>query len=467
MNIIEVLRSQLDNDTVNQLADRVDENPQTTRSAMEGIFPVILGGLLSKVNSEGEASSIVNFLRSTEADSSLTSNPGSLLGSGPNAERLADTGSGFLSAIFGDKLSGIFSYISSAFGLKNSSASTLMSLAAPLVMSVLGRQLSTADGGFSASGLMNFLSGQAGNIMAAAPAGLAGALGLSGFSGLMGTTGERVTGPTVPVGSATAGPTTTPSYSEPRRDVNYEPERPAGGLPKWLMPLLLALLGAALLWYLLRGCDDRRTDGNETGAVDTTVTTDMEAMGDTVATATGDAVDDAATAVGEAASDAATAVGGAAASLGEFGKRMLPNRIELNIPANGVENKLIAFIEDKSRAVDKETWFSFDRLEFDTGKATLKPSSQEQLKNIAEILKAYPGVNIKLGGYTDNTGNADANKRLSQARAETTMNELVRMGIAASRLEAEGYGQDHPVADNATAEGRQRNRRIDIRVTKK
>lgn len=153
--------------------------------------------------------------------------------------------------------------------------------------------------------------------------------------------------------------------------------------------------------------------------------------------------------------------------LGKFFTKKLPGGFELNIPELGVENKLIAFIEDAKRPVDDKTWFTFDRLHFDTGKATLKPESQEQLKNIAEILKAYPNVTLKLGGYTDNTGDPQANVKLSQMRAETVMTELVRLGVAAGRLKAEGYGQEHPVADNSTEEGRAKNRRIDLRVTGK
>ena len=91
----------------------------------------------------------------------------------------------------------------------------------------------------------------------------------------------------------------------------------------------------------------------------------------------------------------------------------------------------------------------------------------EQLKNIAEILKAYPKVNLKIGGYTDNVGNPAANLTLSQKRAENTMQEIVKLGIDAKRLEAEGYGDKYPVADNSTEEGRQKNRRIDLRVTRK
>jgi outer membrane protein OmpA-like peptidoglycan-associated protein len=153
--------------------------------------------------------------------------------------------------------------------------------------------------------------------------------------------------------------------------------------------------------------------------------------------------------------------------LGKFMPTKLPNGIELNLPEFGVEKKLIAFIEDKSKPVDKTTWFSFDRLDFETGSATLKPTSAEQLKNIAEIMKAYPKVALKLGGYTDNTGKADANLKLSQKRAESTMQELVKSGADAKRLQAEGYGEKYPVADNSTEEGRAKNRRIDLRVTSK
>ena len=155
------------------------------------------------------------------------------------------------------------------------------------------------------------------------------------------------------------------------------------------------------------------------------------------------------------------------AALGKFFSKKLPNGIELNIPELGVENKLITFIEDTKRPVDDKTWFSFDRLTFETGKATLKPESQEQLKNIAEILKAYPKVTLKIGGYTDNTGDPQANLKLSQQRADTVMADLVKLGVNASRLKAEGYGKEHPVADNSTEEGRAKNRRIDMRVTSK
>lgn len=158
----------------------------------------------------------------------------------------------------------------------------------------------------------------------------------------------------------------------------------------------------------------------------------------------------------------------ATSTVGSPYQKTLSNGVALKgAISTGIESRLITFIEDNTRQIDKTTWFSFDRLLFDTGKSTLKPQSSEQLNNMAEILKSFPNVHLKIGGYTDNVGNADNNMKLSDDRAKTVMAELVKRGIATERLDAEGYGDQHPVADNATDEGRAQNRRIDVRVTKK
>lgn len=145
----------------------------------------------------------------------------------------------------------------------------------------------------------------------------------------------------------------------------------------------------------------------------------------------------------------------------------LPDGTTLSFPAASVEDKLLGFILDDTKVVDKTTWFTFERLQFDTGKATLRPESNEQLDNVAKILAAYPNVKLKIGGYTDNTGDATMNMALSASRAAATVEALVGRGVAADRLESEGYGDQHPVAPNDTEEGRQQNRRIDMRVTAK
>jgi outer membrane protein OmpA-like peptidoglycan-associated protein len=151
--------------------------------------------------------------------------------------------------------------------------------------------------------------------------------------------------------------------------------------------------------------------------------------------------------------------------LGAIVKVRLPDGAELNVPSNGVETRLITYLQ--STSAPTAVTFDFDRLQFDTDTARLQPASQEQLNNVAEILKAYPTVKIRLGGYTDNTGDPAANQRLSEERADTVMTELTRRGVDQTRLSAEGYGQANPVADNGTEEGRQKNRRVSIRVAEK
>ena len=145
----------------------------------------------------------------------------------------------------------------------------------------------------------------------------------------------------------------------------------------------------------------------------------------------------------------------------------LPNGTEIQISSSGIEKGLVGFIQDAAKPVDKTTWFDFDRLLYATGSAVLEPSSQDQLKNIAAILAAFPNVKLKIGGYTDNVGKKSANMKLSGDRANAAMAELVKLGVAADRLAAEGYGDTVPVADNATDEGRAKNRRTAARVTAK
>ena len=180
-----------------------------------------------------------------------------------------------------------------------------------------------------------------------------------------------------------------------------------------------------------------------------------------------DAAGDAAGAVADVAGDAVDAAGNAIASLGDFFKRKLANGIELNIPEFGIESKLIDFVESKD-ALSKDSWYNFDRLTFTTGSATIDmDKSKEQLGNIASIMKAYPNLKVKIGGYTDNTGNAANNMKLSQSRADSVKAALANLGIALDRMAAEGYGVAHPVASNDTPEGRAQNRRIALRVTAK
>ncbi|RXM53065.1 MULTISPECIES: sodium-translocating pyrophosphatase [unclassified Chryseobacterium] len=123
-------------------------------------------------------------------------------------------------------------------------------------------------------------------------------------------------------------------------------------------------------------------------------------------------------------------------------------------------------INQKDKAVlDPNKWYTIENLYFETGSSDLKAGYELQLNNIAEILNAYPDLKVKLGGYTDNSGNEDSNQKLSNLRAQTAKLKLLELGISADRIEAEGYGSQHPICEaNDTDECKAKNRRIDVRV---
>ena len=101
-------------------------------------------------------------------------------------------------------------------------------------------------------------------------------------------------------------------------------------------------------------------------------------------------------------------------------------------------------------------------VNFDFDKATLRQEDVSELDKNVEALKAWGDVNIEVAGHTDSMGSDAYNMKLSQRRAEAVRNFLISRGVAADRLTARGYGESQPVADNATEEGRFKNRRVEL-----
>jgi outer membrane protein OmpA-like peptidoglycan-associated protein len=102
---------------------------------------------------------------------------------------------------------------------------------------------------------------------------------------------------------------------------------------------------------------------------------------------------------------------------------------------------------------------------FDTGKYSLKPGAREKLAKVSGILLSYPGLNIEVGGYTDNVGSDEMNQTLSENRAGSVRDYLVQQGVTANSVTAKGYGSTLPVASNENAAGRQQNRRVELLVS--
>jgi outer membrane protein OmpA-like peptidoglycan-associated protein len=101
-------------------------------------------------------------------------------------------------------------------------------------------------------------------------------------------------------------------------------------------------------------------------------------------------------------------------------------------------------------------------VNFDTGKSVLKPDDLATMQQVAMMMKDSPALKLRVEGHTDNVGDAASNKALSDARANSVMDAIVQAGMPAERLGAAGFGQERPVADNRSEEGRAKNRRVEL-----
>jgi outer membrane protein OmpA-like peptidoglycan-associated protein len=131
-------------------------------------------------------------------------------------------------------------------------------------------------------------------------------------------------------------------------------------------------------------------------------------------------------------------------------------RVQLSIQLN----KILA-TRDSARGLI----VSMSDVLFDTGQYTLKPGAREKLAKVAGILIAYPGLNIEVGGYTDNVGGDDMNRKLSENRADSVRTYLVAQGVLTDSVTAKGFGNTLPVASNDNSAGRQENRRVELVVS--
>ncbi len=102
---------------------------------------------------------------------------------------------------------------------------------------------------------------------------------------------------------------------------------------------------------------------------------------------------------------------------------------------------------------------------FDTGKSEVKPGAQDNLKEMAAIMKKYPENVLTIKGYTDATGSASVNKTLSKKRADAVKSQLASAGLPGDTISTIGEGASAPIADNKTALGRKQNRRVEVEVT--
>ncbi len=410
VNLFDLLENEFSADVISNIAGYLGEPPPKTQAAIANAVPAIVCVLHQKVQASGGPTELFGVIQRGGFDGKAIGSLASLVGGPSGLADLVKTGTPLLATVFGARQAGVIEWLANASGLGKAPASALLALAVPVVLNLLGRQ-SLSAGGFTAVTIANLIKAQGSFLSSIAPSGLAPVLGI-------GQCGEVVPAPKASIAPPPA------AAREPAR----EPESGLGWL-QWLLPLLLI----PLLFIGWRSC---RTAP-----------------------------------VREVAMPAQPAAPAPAPTPAPAATRLVQHTLScgqtLDVAEGGIEQQLVAFVDDKGAAIDPNRWFSFDRLEFETDSAVLRPSSQAQLRNIVEIMQCYPNVELKVGGYTDSSGDDADNPTLSQERAESTMRALVDLGAPAARLSAEGYGEQYPVATNDTDEGRQRNRRIDVSVRKK
>jgi OOP family OmpA-OmpF porin len=385
---------------VGQIAGKLGEPETAVSSGVTGSLGAMFGGLLHKSTEPAAFGQIFDVIGSAPPSANLGGDVQTALGAlGTSAGAATDTATNFLGMLFGGKTSAVTDLLGRTAGFKNPmSAPALLNFAVPLVINFLGRKI--RDDGLNARSLTNLLTSERDSIVAAAPPGLMKVLDSAPQTPRVERELRR-----------TAVPADRPYVGDTRTE--------RGG--RWLWPAV-GVVAALLLWIAVSVSRPHR--------VEQKMSANVSAM-DSMANRAGGVID---TAGGE--------VSPTISGLGALGKRRLPNGIVISVPAYGTESRVIAFIEGSQPAGEHNS-FDLDRLSFAQGSAQLMPESQEQLNTIASILSAYPSVNVKIAGYSDNAGSPVTNLKLSQQRANAVKQALASSGIASSRMRTEAGSVKH------------------------
>jgi OOP family OmpA-OmpF porin len=389
------------------LATRLSESPQTIDTALNTAIAAVLSAIATRAGDTTFLNQFSNFVGNAGNQNILGSIP-SLATNGLNgaAGELVDR---FQSLVFGEQKEQATNYVTRRAGIRLTSANALFTMAVALVLAYFSKQHSVASPNILT--LSNQLQGER--------AGL-----------------ERW----VPPNYLNLPAKQIQSHASLGIVELGDGPGPGKGA-MWLVSI--GIVSAILMaWTVYRA----------------TNTANLRAQPVTTA---------ATTAAVDSANVVVDAVNSASATAGVISKTKLPDGTELSIPKLGPEAQLIDLLNDKDRAPNNTTAVDLDRVMFDPDNATLQPASEDQLRNVAAILKAYPHVKVRIDGYTDDVGDKKSNLKLSDQRAKAVAADLEKQGVPASQISAKGYGDARPEEENTTEAGRQKNRRISLQVLQK
>ncbi len=439
LNVIDLIKGQLGPALVSQAASQFGESESGISKAIGGLLPAVVGGLANNSDNPG----VLDAISGASSSGIL----GNLLGGASNNPMIAN----LLTSIFGDKVSGIINSIATFAGISNNSSSSLLNLVTGATVGSIGKY--AVDNNLDKSGISGLLNDQKGIISSLLPAGLSlASLNIGDWAKGYKFDNDSNTSSAAAAAAASEEPkvevtrSTTPTGTNPDRNNNNEG---GGSIWKWLLPLLLLIAAGYFLW---KQCEKKQT------TTTTTATTDS----------TGSSRDSSA-AVTPADTSSATTTPAA-----KTDENIDLNGVMLKGYKGGMEDQMIAFLKSggyKNAADDaalKDKWYNFDHVNFKMGSSTeLEAGSQGQMDNLVAILKAFPEAKIKIGGYTDKTGNEAANIKLSKERAEFIKAALTKAGVGAQVLEADGYGSKFATVDAKASDAeRAADRKMAVRFAK-
>ncbi|NOK21793.1 OmpA family protein [Corallococcus carmarthensis] len=487
-NLIEAVGSQfMQKGLLQKISGSLGEDPQATTKALPGAIAAVAAGVADQGGNEAGAHRLLSKLN--EGGFTGPDAPERQGGVGEGLLDEEERGKGMLSGIFGNKLGGVTEGLTRFGGMRNAgSATRLLSLAAPMLMGVLGKQV--RDQRMGSSGLMQLLNGQRNNIAAALPAGLGGILGFGGGRHAVAeviephretVTQVRETGPVRE--AHTVRETTS------RQTLNRPPERKKS-IAGWAIPLALLAL-VVLAWGALRG---RREERRAPQVSRTTPRPEQNRVAQAPQpTQPAPATPPAAPPQATQPTQPATGGAGTVDNQGTGGAGTEPSESanmaqDAGTGGSGTQEQEPAGAtkpeeggtggsgQEKMRASDPNSLreafegpgaaqgFVLEGVEFKTGSSQLTSKSKRMVGELGNVLKEKTDTRVRIKGFTDSTGNPDTNRQLSETRAESVRSALVRDGVPEDRIEVSGEGDADPIASNDNPQGRVQNRRIEVQV---
>lgn len=402
-NLLDLLSNAVSPEIVQGLSRSIGESDSAVRSGVSALLPTLLGGLASKASSPSGASSVFSMLTGSNVDAGLMGNMASLLGGGQTGA-LTQLGTSLLSGLFGsDKVSGLGQALATVSGMKASSAGSLASLIVPMGFAALKRFI--GDGKLDASGLGALLAGQRDHLAGKLDPRLTAALGLGAPASLLAGLVPSVAAaagvaPAAVASAAKAGVASAGAAIDRGAAVAAgaasTATTAASSAGGGLGRWLPWIIGAAVLAFVLSRCGSGTT---------------QQAAAPVAAPAP---------AAAPAATPAAPPAPAPAAATAS-----------VNWPA---------------------------KIYFETGKAMTGAEGEATIKAVASAMAATPTAKISITGYTDKTGNADANAELAKNRALGVRDALQGAGVAGDRIEMKPPVFVEAGKDGSDAEAR----RVDI-----